>query len=316
MDKARRRRGRNALLAQPPAGIHGLGVAGGQAFQQAVGRPTVAEDYYGVHTTGLPEIAAVYAMGAWSDIVEAVFLSDEARIRDPEPYPVILTLDVSGLRALPDVDAIARAAYLLEDRGIRQQFEGMDLQEAHEMWEVSYEDVRAGGDVGTAVMEVSQYAGGPMDAFEDDEAWERWVKTGDYTDEEASRLVDQRRYMNDFDWNRVVRVEAMRPWWPWILEHATERGEEEGDIVEAAGWQAVDEEMVIDLVGLLDLKALAEGPASSGDVQFHGTSSAHLRQAFPNIDWPPNPVLASPLDLEEVKEGGLSARALKKKLLR
>ena len=52
---------RNALLAEPPESVHALTGSGGQHFRSVVGRPTTAEDYHGVHTTGSKEIAGVYA---------------------------------------------------------------------------------------------------------------------------------------------------------------------------------------------------------------------------------------------------------------
>lgn len=290
-------RKRNALLAQPPAGIHALGVGGSYVFQQAVGRPTRMEDYQGVHTTGSPEIAGVYAMGAWQ----------EARKFDSDAYPVIVTLDVSGLRALPDVDAIARAASLLEDGFIRGGFEDMDLQDAYDMWEVEYESIRTGADINDAVMEVVQYSGGPMGAFEDDEAWRRWVETGDYTDEEASRLVDQRRYMEDFDWDRVVKVDAMRPWWPVLTEDVyDDASEEQSEKIEEAGWKEVTVEDVFDLSGILDLKTIARGEGKDRDVQFHGTSSWYLARAFPELSLPPDP-----FPIHELASSKLKAKLLR-----
>lgn len=286
-------RRRNAILAHPPEGLHALGIAGSRSFQQAVGRPIRTEDYHGVHTTGSMEIAGVYAMGAWL----------EARKDDPGAYPVIVTLDVSGLHALPDVDAIARAAYLLDDKSIRRQFSDEDLQGAHDMWEVSYEELYAGADVNTAIMEVTQYAGGPMDAFEDDEAWRRWVETGDYTDEEASRLVDQRRYMDDFDWDRVVEIDAMRPWWPELVEAYDE--DDQSETLEEAGWKVVAVEDVDSLGGILDLKTIAQGGGKGGDVQYHGTSSWHLARAFPQLSLP-----ADPFPVRE-PNGVLKARLLR-----
>jgi hypothetical protein len=55
---------RNPLLAIPPKGVHGLGIAGGRFFEQVTGRVTTPEDYHGVHTTTSQAIAAVYAAGA------------------------------------------------------------------------------------------------------------------------------------------------------------------------------------------------------------------------------------------------------------
>ncbi|KKL65453.1 hypothetical protein LCGC14_2154850, partial [marine sediment metagenome] len=173
------RRRRNALLSVPPKGVHGLGVAGGRFFQQTVGRPVKPEDYHGVHTTTSMDIAAVYATGAtyerfWDDH----YVSSE----EPEAYPVILSLDVGGLEALSDVDAMAQAAFLLGDNNFRSIYQGMSLDEAFEGEEREYDFIRLGADTGSAVMEMAIYGQGPPAAFiglsEDEDQWQEWLDSG------------------------------------------------------------------------------------------------------------------------------------------
>lgn len=271
--------------------MHGLGIAGGRFFERTVGRPTKPEDYYGVHTTGSVEIAGVYASGAWR----------EAKAVDLEAYPVILTLDVSGLHALPDVDAIAHAALLLADTSVRRQFEGEDLQSAYDMWDIDCENIRVGADAHQAIAEHVQYSGGPMVAFDDDEAWERWVRTGEYTDGEAARLVDQRRYLQDFTWGRVVEAQAMKPWWPELLEEPyDDASEAKLKAVEEAGYKAVTVED-LGFANIIELTTIAEGGGARGDEQYHGTSSWHLARAFPGIGLPPSPFPVAP-DIQEIKD--------------
>ena len=267
------------LLARPPEGIHGLGVAGGRFFESVVGRPTKPEDYHGVHTSGSEEIAGVYAIGAWT----------EAKARDPGAYPVVLTLDVSGLRAVPDVDAIAQAAFLLADTSVRSQFEGEDLDSAGDQWELDYDHLRVGADTNSAVIESVQYGSGPMAAFDDDESWDRWVRTGNYTEDEAIRLVDQRRYLDDFDWARVVEARAMKPWWPQLLDEPwDDESEARLKAAEATGHKVLTVQDV-GFTDLIELQPIAKGGGAPGDVQYHGTSSWHLARAFPEIKVPPSP---------------------------
>lgn len=299
---------RNPLLAIPPKGIHGLGIAAGRHFERHVGRPTTAEDYHGVHTTGSQEIAGVYAMGAVTQI--------DNKYDHPDAYPVIIMLDVSGLTALPDVDALAESAFLLKDKTIRRQYEGTDLQEAIDSEEYNCE-IGVGDDVNTAVMESMICGRGVTRAFDDDEAWGRWVKTGKYTDEEATQLVDQRRFMNDFGFDRVLRIYAMKQWWPVILEDPwDEEQEEEFERIQSLGYRPVTQEDLMNQQ-VLDLQVIYDS-GRHGAAQYHGTSSWHAQQAFPEIQLPPNPFPAKKIEHSyiggkfEIKENP----KLKAKLLR
>lgn len=296
----------NPLLSIPPQGIHGLDVAGGQFFERVVGRPVTREDYYGVHTTDSKSIAAVYAMGATYDD----FFDDEYTERDPETgaYPVILSLNVSGLEVLPDVDALAQAAEWLDAPWMRNQFEGMSLDEANDSWEYQSE-LQIGDDVRASVInEVLQ--GGVVSAFDDEEEWEAWVEHGQYTPEVAIALVKQKRYLTDIGYDRLVQIEAMKPWWPRVLDDPW-GGEimEEYERIESIGYKAVTiDDFFHD--DLLDLKVVAKGPAPARDVEYHGTSSINAQLAFPEVRLPSNPF---PLKGQQL---GFGFKKLKRRLLR
>ena len=55
---------------------------------------------------------------------------------------------------------------------------------------------------------------------------------------------------------------------------------------------------------LVELKTIATGGGATGDEQYHGTSSWHLAQAFPGVEFPASsfPVRDNPADIEAVKE--------------
>lgn len=264
---------RNPLLSKPPRSVHGLDAAAGTFFRRMMGRSPTKADYEGVHTTTSLDVAAVYAMGAVKD--------------EPSSYPVIIALNVFGLTALPDVDALAQASYILGDNSIRGQFDGVDLQSASDAWEYQSE-YGVGDDVNSVVMESVVYGWGPMTAFLDlpdgEAQWDHWVSTGEYTPEAAIALVKQRRYITDFGFERVVRIDAMKRWWPEVLYPDDARVEE----VESAGFHPVT---LDELFGgnLLELKEIVRGPAPDRDVEYHGTSSRAAQLAFPEVTLPPNP---------------------------
>ena len=86
---------KNSLLQKPPHHVNV--VHDTHWFRKMVGRSPTAADQDGVHTATEPLIAAAYAMASCDDDY------DEAN-----GYPILVTIDVSGLEALPDVDALVR----------------------------------------------------------------------------------------------------------------------------------------------------------------------------------------------------------------
>lgn len=310
------RRPKNPLLSVPPEGIHGLGAAGGEFFRKSVGRAPKPEDYHGVHTTTDENIAAVYATGA----TYKGFFVDHYIENRPGAYPVILALDVSGLQPLPDVDALAQAAYYLGDSWLRSSYYGVDLQEALESYH-DYEFLGPGNDVGSAVMEMAVYSLGPASAFYDlpdgEEQWQTWIETGAYSEDVAIAMVKQKRYLADFGLDRLVAVRAMKPWWGYVLEDA-EAGEEykrQIEQIEDLGYRAV----TVD--DLLNENVLTTTPIYTADqserrVEYHGTSSWHLMQAFPEISVPPSPFPLSEMNPEDVDLPPIKLPKLKKRLLR
>jgi len=292
-----RRRGRNALLSVPPKGVHGLDVAGGRFFEQVVGRPVTREDYYGVHTTDSLAIAATYATGATFE-----FWSGEHYVRSApgtDSYPVIISLNTSGLEALPDVDALAQAAEWLDAPWMRNQFEGMSLDEAQDMWEYQSE-LQVGSDVGASVVEETVQRG-VVWAFEDEYAWEVWVERGEYTPEVAIALVQQKRFLTDIGYDRLVGIDAMKPWWPYVLEEPyDETAEQKIERIAAAGYKAVTiEDFFYDQ--LVDVQEVARGPAPDAYVEYHGTSSISAQAAFPEVSLPPNPFPVQDINLKKLK---------------
>ncbi len=287
---ARRRRKlrvRNPLLAIPPEGIHGLDVAGGRFFERAVGRPVTREDYYGVHTTGNQAIAMIYAMGA---------------VQKVGGFPVILSLNVNGLEALPDVDAIAQAADLLGDSSLRSSYEGMDLDEACDAGYGEGPMIRPGDDVASAFMGVFEQ-NRFCSAFDDEDEWKRWLETGEYSAETATNVVDQRRYMHDFGLDRLIEVFAAKPWWPYIVDEPyDDEGGRRLEVIEDSGYKTISYEDLYNDHLMVESQGVATGRGSkAGYPQYHGTSSVLVQKAFPSLGDLDNP-FHTDYSVEETEE--------------
>jgi len=238
-----------------------------------LGRPIVDADYEGVHTTAALAVAAAYA----------IMTTDQDSHEGA--YPVVLVLDVSGLNALPDIDALALAAELLHDNGIRGQYEGEDVQSAQDMQE--YEQSEIGEPVLNAVFKQAQDMNIPGAFGDDDDAFQHWVVTGEYPPRVAIALVSQKRYLSDIHADRLVEVLAVKPWSGYVLGfYDDEDVAEEIESIEAQGYAVVTIE---DTEIGVTTQRVAKGPAPSSNVEYHGTSSWHAMQAFSEIKLPANP---------------------------
>jgi hypothetical protein len=288
------RRGRrkdNPILAEPPVQMHSLKGSGGSYFKHIVGRSPSAQDYYGVHTTGNFEIAMAYAQGT----------ADQES--DPDAYPVVISLCVDGLDALPDVDAVVKATEA--SQAIRHDAGDDVIEEAE-----SFESIREGNVVGEdpyyvyigAIQEEGNIAQAFADAAEDPQkAWDEWKRTGSVPVEVATSLVQQRRYPYDFDLSRVVRVDAIQTVWREILDDwwasEDEELEHKADVIKASGHAVITFEDIVYGNIPAKKKAIYEGSLDQcGHVEYHGTSSTRLKAAFPELQVPPPPFPVSEVD--------------------
>lgn len=271
---------RNHLLAKPPHSFHNLRDT--QWFRRMVGRAPRQSDYDGVHTASDRSIAAAYAMSAWRQSAD-------------DSYPIVITLDVSGLEALPDVDAMVRggeAADMVRSdyRSRYEAGEGLDDfiddQDYREV-EASVGDEPAAflfEDQGSHVFQaIRDYAEASSENEHD--IFEQFMKKGDLPGGVLTRLARQQRYMADFDLDRVVRIEAIRPWWDHVLaSYDDEEDAEEIERIEALGWQVFT---LDDFNGEPHFAAKtlyqAPGAAERERVEYHGMTSAGVEGAFPDL---------------------------------
>jgi hypothetical protein len=268
-----------------------LGARGHARFVAATGRHPRPEDYQGVHTTGKFDLAGIYALQT-TERTESSFGPDE-------PYPVVLQLDVRGLRALPDVDALMEG-YEQFDESIRKIVED-ELDEGQYAWQIA-ERLSGDGDFEEededawfAVSHtLTNAAEAVLEAVGDDEkkarrVLERWVRTGQVPEALLTYVVDQRRFMHDFGTERLVSVQAVKPLWKTILpswDEDEQVGRRVGKL-EARGWSVMTRDDGGD--SGLDSREIWRNPRFREEprrTQYHGTSSLLAARAFPEVPWP------------------------------
>lgn len=276
----------NPLLSRPPKAEHRL--RNTKQFRDLVGRAPTEADYHGVHTTTSKIIAQAYAMGTWRNNAEA-------------GYPVVITLDVSGLEPFPDVDAMLRGGeatkHLLSEYR-RRAAEGESFYDQLE--DEGYDDqfeTRAGDDPASFVFEtVGTHPLAAIESFceryghDAQEIFDEFLRLGTLQPEVLMDLVKQKRFMHDFDLKRVVRIEAVIPWWSAVLwswdNDAFERADRDGYHVFTM------DEWPFPSSGT-PTKVIWEAPDADRreEVEFHGTASPAVAAAFPTIRLPLNPWL-------------------------
>lgn len=269
---------RNSLLNAPPEQYHKLNTT--SRFRQVMGRAPRESDYHGVHTTDSLPVAAAYAISAW-----------RLRGEQPDDYPVVIRLRTEGLEPLADVDAMLQGMEVF-DANRRSIAEQLRDGESIEKIERSYDDASIESDL-------SELVGlDPAEVVFDDimrsapnlvtillehggeEALRKFAEgEAQPPDRALSEIVRQRRYMNDFDLDRVAGIDAIRPWWAEIVN---EDEEDAIDKIVAAGWEPVTFEDAAS--GWIEpVTKTIWGAVSGGEHDYHGTTAGVARAAFPGI---------------------------------
>jgi hypothetical protein len=266
----------NQLLSKPPVGYHRL--QNTARFRRLLGRQPTDADYEGVHTTSSEAIAGAYAMGTWDH-------------QQRQGYPVIITLDVSGLEPLPDVDAMLQGAESVDAllATYRREAEnGADFYSLLNDDDYSEPDARAGDAPAAFIFEdtgahplssIENYA--QANDLDPEEVFAQFLKSGELPPEVLSDMVQQQRYLNDFDIDRIVRIEAIKPWWDSVM--VSWEDEEVEELAEAGWFVFVLDDYPFSDAG--ETKVVWEAPDAKKrtDVEFHGTTSLVVDRAFPGL---------------------------------
>jgi len=269
---------RNPLKAKPPKHYHQL--QNDARFRRVVGRAPTPEDYQGIHTTDSLSVAAAYAIASWV-----------LRGQKQEDFPVVIRLNTTGIPAKPDVDAMlsGRDFYDAIRGEIQQELQRgkkvADLERWYEDYEHEAEVVALiGSDPAEIIFdEVQMYPGNPISLLlkhsKHPTPVEHFAATGDVPAGALSDVVRQRRYMQDFDIDRVVGIDAVQPWWPEIVNEDDEVAVEK---IRDAGWDAITFEDAASGNIKPSVKTIY-GNARGGESDYHGTTAGMVRKAFPGI---------------------------------
>lgn len=277
----------NGLLAKPPQQYHFL-----DRVKTIAGRPITAEDYHGVHTTTMLR-AAGYAYST----------AKKCRCG----YPVIIELDVTGMKPLPDVDAMMVAEGAVLDNYSRRRVKEMaeeydnifDAIDEYSMDECeSDERIEAGShwtQISTEFFNCVNLAKAFQNAYGDnDAAWEAFKefgKSGTIAQDVLGSLTDQKRWMYDFGPERVQRIISFKPIWEKILEDYWHSGDKdhkkEVERIKGAGYDVVTlEDAYSGSFSLTEVELYLKSGVKRLSGEFHGTSSVYCQRAFPEIKIP------------------------------
>jgi len=223
----------------------------------------------------------------------------------PPDYPVVIALDTSGLKRIPDLD-VERAAERLQDNGEAELKYGAvqsvvdlmgHLEETDEHYfdagdptqNLLFAETEPAPNAAPALLNYLESRRGWSEKKED--AFIKRVRAGKLTPEEKMKIWGQGRYMESIGPERVTGVYFVRPFWPEILPDHDDEGSIEALLEGNPGWAFVVEDDQQDLP-LGSAASLEWGQPSFSD-EYHGTSWENLKSALPAIarqmDLPPAP---------------------------
>ncbi len=249
----------NPLLHKPPGHRHRV------RDESRLTRRGWTQQHLGVHTVSQPEIAAAYALNGWLTVESG--------------WPAVVVLDTTDLVAEPDVDALL----WWYERG------GSVI--AEEIVEHGLHDELVGDVDLYGQRSVTEFLLTDAVTFVWDDVDLELLPAALAGDKEALRAVllagyPQRRYLTDFDVDRVVEIRTFQPWLDRIAEGpmGTISGEMEPWAVaaERRGWTVVTFEELESFEPVWS--PLYVDPRRHGrERDYHGTSSDILAQAFPAL---------------------------------
>lgn len=269
---------RNPLLSQPPEKYHKLNST--SRFRRVMGRAPVEADYHGVHTTDSKAVAAAYAISAWT-----------LRGERADDMPVLVRLRTDGLEPLADVDAMLQGMEIYD--AIRPEVVDMLAEgEPEDAIEQAFEDYQLESDLADLVGldpaavvfdNITCNPPNPISLlieYGGQDAVVRFAMDKEPPPDRAlSEIVRQRRYLSDFDLDRVVGIDAVNPWWGEIVN------EDEEDAIKTifdAEWYPITFDEAAS--GHIEPHVRCiYGDRFNGEDDYHGTTMGAVRAAFPGI---------------------------------
>lgn len=269
-------RRRNPLLVRPPKHLHGV------HDEHHITRHGFPDPKIGVHTATQKNIAAGYAYMAWEG---PHYPHTGLQLTS---YPVVVALDVHRLRAEPDTDAVL---WWFDKGGKESAREALSLLEdapphrVVEMMQEHQEPPRIESVTAQFIERIFQGYEVDWDAVIQTDLLEKAVQ-GNH---DAVRRVllagfPQRRYLVDFDIDRVVSIEVIKPWLNELIDDYFFETDEVPDGVQKyldAGFDVVTQDEIDSFEPTY--KTIFSSPAFDKQVEYHGTSAEQIAQAFPEL---------------------------------
>lgn len=288
-----RRFTRNDFLAIPPE-FHGPGTHG-------------VASHPGFHTAQDSETTYAYAQTK----VVPEDLDDELSSLGPagiclDDYPVVVAIDMQGLEALTDYDAIEFVKPRIIDVAnevVRQDSEDLlaeleSYAECGDMWRLEPETALGFiFEMGAPVMQDPSGALHSVAEQQDDpDEFIRLLAAGKVDDEVLAEITGQYRYVQDVSSDRIVSVHYLAPWFPRIFDcEIDDSAGELAEKLEQAGWAIVDQSDV----NAFHLREKTRDIYSRSEpqgarIEYHGTSYLNLLQAAPELKLPKPPLPFDP----------------------
>lgn len=260
--------------------------------------------YPGFHTASEPETTFPYAQ--YKTVPED--LHDELREAGVsgvtiDDYPVVVALNMRGMKSLVDYDAVEYVKPVLTDIAKQIVSQGGDPMD-------ELIDYVEGGDQNERLLpdSVMQWlfehgtqaqldpSGALLSCAEEQRnpsAFIVSIADGAISDERLATITGQFRYDQDVPSSRIVKVAYVQPWFPRIFKCWAGENDKDCKLADALGengWSTVDEDDI--LSGQLYDKMLDVYERQVPDdarIEYHGTSYRNLIKAAPDVDWPVPP---------------------------
>jgi len=254
----------------------------------------------GFHTARIMDTAVTYAQ----------LKVDDSRTDDEgiEEWPVIIGVDMSGLKPLPDIDGVRMAQEAAEiAKNVINEFKQSqgrtwgrkreslveELQDEYEYGESDSDDTPRHGD--SVLRELFKQSASHIEkdprgalidranSKTDPDAWLKGVAKGKITTADILAMSGQFRYEQNVPSSRIVEVWYMQPFWPELFDIYEDGCEKRVAELEAKGWNVVD----LDSAYSNSISESTTSVWSSGKkpkrLEYHGTSLNNLISAAPEI---------------------------------
>jgi len=268
-----------------------LAFEGDVSPHRAPGRRYDPHEYVGVHTTTGKDIAVVYAV---NKAIASFSLG------------IVLTLDMTGLEPLPDLDAILASERdfrnvtdPLEDEQVAEAFEAGDADELSDAVEEYLEEDQEWAD--SKYMRAETWREASYAKVDEENTWNfrevfaslqpeellEAMQNGNLPLELWMEVVQQRRYKTLVGIDRLLKVEAVSPIRRSLWGHDPDdpdRNDQEYPDQEDDAPQIFTDEDFIDNSWVPEMITIWDSGRTVAEPEYHGTDSVRADKAFPEVE--------------------------------